>query len=91
MRVRPNHDVPNMRFAMMPTLFASVEASSIESMGWGRVEHVQADWGVASLLTGRDDDRFSDRDVFEDAPHVALHLRVDPSGELVNENDRRVS
>ena len=40
-----------------------------------------------SLLTGRNDDRLPDRDVFERAPHVALHLRVDPSGELVDEDN----
>ena len=42
-------------------------------------------------LTRCDDDRLPDGDVLERAPHVALHLRVNPARELVDEQHRRVS
>lgn len=72
---------------MIPTLFASADASSIESeKGWGVSMQGQKGRMRCSRTRG-DDDGLPDGNVPQCAPHVSLHLGIYPSGELVNEHD----
>ena len=78
-----------MRLAMIPTLFASVEASSIESTR--RLQGVRATVKESEALTSCDDDRFPSRDILERTPHIALHLRVDTGRKFIYEDDSRIA
>jgi hypothetical protein len=77
-----------MRVANMPALFASAEASSIES---GCLLNKRSREQNKETLTSRNDDSLSYGNFPQDRPHISFHLGIDSGAKLVDEQIRRIS
>ena len=82
-------NLPSMRVASILALFASAEASSIESVLYHKRG---SQWtGQKRQLTRCNDHGLPNGNISQDRPHVSLHLRVDSGAELIDEQIRGVS